>query len=219
MILECGPDYDKNTVSISVDENVSVALTMSGGADTALLAYLVSLELLETNRRPEEYIKWIFTFPKRDGAEIYPDDIINWINKKLGIKLPSKTIVKLPNLHSTYHGKQVWQSVLYALTKYSPDRLYMGDQQVAPDSANISEIRPHRSSTLEGPLPGRVLFPFNHLYKYHNIDIFFKLGIEELLALTHSCTQKPAGRCNKCYHCLERKCSFDVLGLTDPGHI
>lgn len=217
MILECGPDHDRKTVEVIVEENVTVALTMSGGLDTALLVYMVCKELLDTGRRPEDYIKWIFTIPKRDGAELYPDAIIEWINNKLNIELPSKTIIRKPNLHSTFHGSQVWQSLLVALEKFNPDKLYMGDQRAAPDDANIPIFRPNRSKTLEGPMPGRALFPFNHLFKYHCIDLFYKLGIEELIPLTHSCTQQPVGRCNQCYHCLERSWGFTTINRIDIG--
>lgn len=215
MLIECGPDHDRNQFNLTVDKDVSVALTMSGGMDTALLTYLVALELLETNRKPEDYIKWIFTIPKRDGAELYPDAIINWINKKLDIRLPNKTILKIPNLHSTYHGNQVWTSILYAIDKYNPDKIYMGDQRVAPEESNIAEIRPVRSKTIEGPMPNKVIFPFNHLYKYHTVDVFYKLGLEELINLTHSCTQQMLSRCNECYHCKERHWAFNELGRTD----
>lgn len=217
MIIECGPETDRQTFSISIDNNVSVALTLSGGLDTALLTYLVSLELLETNRRPEDYIKWIFTIPKKDGAELYTDAIIEWINKKLGISLPSRTILRIPNLHSTYHGLQVWNSVLYAIDRYNPDKIYLGDQRAAPDSALIDEPRPHRSINLEGPMPDRVIIPFNHLYKYHTVDALHKLGLEELFNLTHSCTQLKTTRCNRCYHCQERSWAFDQLNLHDTG--
>jgi hypothetical protein len=217
MILDCGPNYDKKTVTVSVDENVTVALTMSGGLDTALLSYMVCKELLDTGRQPEDYIKWIFTIPKRDGAELYPDRIIDWINNKLKINLPKKTIIRIPNLHGMYHGSQVWESILAALEKFNPDKLYMGDQRSAPESAGIPIFRPVRSTTLEGPLPGRVLFPLNHLYKYHCIDLFYQLGLEELIHLTHSCTQLPVGRCNKCYHCLERSWGFAEAGRVDPS--
>lgn len=219
MIFECGTESDKQQVSITVDNDVSVALTLSGGLDTALLTYLISLELLETNRRPEDYIKWIFTIPKRDGAELYPDAIINWINKKLDINLPSKTILKIPKLHSTYHGTQVWSSILYAIEKYNPDKIYMGDQRAAPEWANIDQPRPNRSKTLEGPMPGKVIFPFNHLYKYHTVDLFYKLGVEELFDLTHSCTQLLTSRCNRCYHCLERSWAFKELNQIDTGKL
>lgn len=217
MILECGPDYDRKTVEVAVEENVSVALTMSGGLDTALLTYMICKELLDTGRRPEDYIKWIFTIPKRDGAELYPDGIINWINNKLEINLPKKTIIRIPNLHGMYHGSQVWESILAVLEQANPDRLYMGSQRAAPDSANISQPRPSRTPTIDGPMPGRLVYPFNHLYKYHCIDLFYQLGLEELIHLTHSCTQVPVGRCNKCYHCLERQWGFEMINKLDPS--
>ena len=219
MIFECGTELDKQQFSITVDDNVSVALTLSGGLDTALLTYLVSLELLETNRRPEDYVKWIFTIPKRDGAELYPDAIIKWINKRLDINLPDKTILKIPKLHSTYHGMQVWNSILYAIDIYNPDKIYMGDQRPAPEEANINQPKPVRSKTIEGPMPGKLIFPFNHLYKYHTVDMFYKLGIEELFDLTHSCTQLLTARCNECYHCLERSWAFKELNQTDTGKL
>jgi hypothetical protein len=116
-----------------------------------------------------------------------------------------------------YHGSQVWESVLAALEKFNPDKLYMGSQRAAPESANISEIRPERTATIEGPMPGRLLYPFNHLYKYHCIDLFYQLELEELIHLSHSCTQLPVGRCNKCYHCLERSWGFAEVGRVDPS--
>ena len=217
MILECGKETDKKRIELMVPENKTIALTMSGGADTALLTYLICKELIETGREPLSVIKYIITIPKKDGAELYPTDIIKWIENKLNTKLPSMTLVRIPKLLSMWHGSQVWSSIVHVLDNLKPDIVYMADQRAAPEWANISEPRPLRSNTLEGPMPDRVFFPFNHLYKSHTIDLFYQLGIEELLELTHSCTQKVVGRCNRCYHCLERKWAFDELNKVDPG--
>jgi asparagine synthetase B (glutamine-hydrolysing) len=83
MIADCGPLKDIKQIALNIPVDSTVALTLSGGMDTALLTYLVALELLETNRNPSDHIKWIFTIPKKDGAELYPDNIIRWINQKL----------------------------------------------------------------------------------------------------------------------------------------
>lgn len=218
MILDCGNETDKRTVEITIPYGKTIALTLSGGADTALLAYLVCKELIETGRDPLTVIKYIITIPKKDGAELYPPDIIKWIETSLNTKLPPMTLVRIPKLLSMWHGTQVWSSVLHVLDNLNPDIIYMADQRAAPDWANIAEARPVRSSTVEGPMPDRVFFPFNHLYKSHTIDLFYRLGIEELLELTHSCTQKVVGRCNRCYHCLERQWGFEQMNKVDPGN-
>jgi hypothetical protein len=219
MILDCGPLSDTRQIKLEIPQDKSIALTLSGGADTALLAYLVCKELLDTGRRPEDYVKWTFTIPKRDGAELFPPQILQWISAQLNVTLPNMTLVRIPQLHSTWHGHQVWHSVLYMLDTYAPDTLYMGDQRTPPESANLDGPAPVRSKTLEGPLPGRVFFPFNHVNKTHTVDAFYKLGIEDLLTLTHSCTQSPTGRCNKCWHCNERAWAFGELGIADPGKL
>ena len=73
-----------------------------------------------------------------------------------------------------------------------------------------------------GERPWRVISdvvrtPFLPLYKYHIIDLFYKLQAEELIKPTHSCTANTVGRCNKCMWCKEREWGFNQLGLTDPG--
>jgi hypothetical protein len=212
-------DTDQQEITIKIPSDKTIALTLSGGADTALLTYLVCKELLDTGYRPEDRVRWIFTIPKRDGAELYPAGIIQWINRKLNINLPAATVVRVPNLHGLHHSTQVWSSVLHMLDAYEPDILYMGDQRAAPEQADLPGVRPFRSSTIEGPRPGRVIFPVNHLYKYHTVDLFYKLDIVSLLELTHSCTQQQVGRCGQCYHCSERQWAFDQLERVDPGNM
>jgi hypothetical protein len=55
--------------------------------------------------------------------------------------------------------------------------------------------------------------PFKQLEKYHIIDAFYKLGIEDLLPYTHSCGLQLAVPCQyHCFNCKERVWAYTVLG-------
>jgi 7-cyano-7-deazaguanine synthase in queuosine biosynthesis len=49
------------------------------------------------------------------------------------------------------------------------------------------------------------------------IQIMFDEQQEELMNITHSCTEQKNGRCGKCWQCTERAWAFDKLGKTDTG--
>lgn len=55
------------------------------------------------------------------------------------------------------------------------------------------------------------------LTKSHIIDIYFQLGIQDILFKTHSCTVQDGTHCGECYCCLERVKGFNDLGLQDKA--
>ena len=57
---------------------------------------------------------------------------------------------------------------------------------------------------------------FLHLYKYHVIDLYYRLDAEELINVTHSCTATKEGHCYDCMWCHERQWAFKQLNLVDP---
>ena len=68
---------------------------------------------------------------------------------------------------------------------------------------------------IETPNFLRIGYPFKHLTKSHIIDLYFKMGIQELLQHTNSCDQQqialqPCGMCNGCK---ERAWGFLECGL------
>ena len=54
--------------------------------------------------------------------------------------------------------------------------------------------------------------PFLSLHKPQILDIYYKLGCENIIQYTHSCTVQAVGSCNNCYSCKEREWGFTALG-------
>lgn len=48
------------------------------------------------------------------------------------------------------------------------------------------------------------------------IDLYYQLGVSDLLQHTYSCTAQGDIHCGECYCCLERVRGFDELGVQDP---
>lgn len=221
MIITCGKENEQDSFELTIPENRSIGIMLSSGADSAILLYLMCLELMQTGRSVDE-IKYIFTVPKTDGAELHSPGIVDWINQKLNINLPQPTIFGAENVQDLHHSKQISDSVRAVFDKYDPDFkdlfIFLADQRPVPqpwpfDSTHATN--PFRVA--ENPYPEIISLPFNHLYKHHTIDLHFMFGTEGLLELSHSCTSNTVGRCNICYHCNERKWAFDQLGKVDPG--
>jgi 7-cyano-7-deazaguanine synthase in queuosine biosynthesis len=191
---------------------------LSSGADSAILLYLLCLELQNTGRSIEE-IKYIFTVPKTDGAELHSAKVVDWINERLKINLPQPTIFGAKNVHRLHHSMQVSDSIAAIYDEYNPERtdlfLFLADQRSVPKPWIIEGVYPFRVE--DNPYPEFIGLPFNDLDKSHTIDLHFMFDTQPLLKLSHSCTQKESGRCNLCYHCLERQWAFERLEKTDPG--
>jgi hypothetical protein len=73
---------------------------------------------------------------------------------------------------------------------------------------------PNRVKTSPHP---KILMPFIEMYKDEILKIVFDNNQEELLQLTHSCTEQKTGRCGQCFQCNERAWAFCQLDKTDPG--
>ncbi len=57
--------------------------------------------------------------------------------------------------------------------------------------------------------------PFIDLFKTHTVDVFFRLGKEDILYDTHSCTERGNIHCGQCYCCYERVRAFASIGERD----
>jgi hypothetical protein len=221
MIITCGKEGSQDSFELTIPENRSIGIMLSSGADSAILLYLLCLELIQTGRSIEE-IKYIVTIPKTDGAELHSAAIVNWINNNLNINLPQPIIFGAENVQDLPHWVQISDSVRAVFDKYDPEFkdlfIFLADQRPVPQPWPFDPTyatNPFRVP--ESPYPEIISLPFNHLYKTHTIDLHFMFNTEPLLELSHSCTTNTVGRCNVCYHCNERKWAFDQLGKIDPG--
>lgn len=178
-------------------------ILLSGGIDSAILLYLLIKANLNIQIQP-------FTIAKSDGAYLYADPIIDHFNKKFNLLIPKTIVVGNPNV---YHRLQSTTAVKEIFEKYPVDYLYIGLNQNPPELANLPGA-PIRSTSSSD---SRVLLPFVDLYKHNILEFMYADNQEDLIDITHSCTEQSVGRCNKCWQCTERAWAFEQLGKTDTG--
>lgn len=216
-VFTCGPTEDRRSFVLPLPENRHLAIMLSSGADSSILLYMICSELIKKGRSVDE-IKYIFTVPKTDGAEVHSPGIVAAINEMLDINLPAPTIFGAENVQELHHSQQIQQSVRAVFDEYAADGklfVYLADNRETSELVLTPEERPYRAET--NPFPEYLGMPFNELMKSHTIDLHFMHGTERLLEISHTCTQQTYGRCGRCYHCRERQWAFDQLGKIDPG--
>ncbi len=207
MIIFTGPDSDKRQIEIKFHEGKQrIGVMLSGGADSAILLYLLALER-KLEGSTQEIIP--FTVARPDGAWNYVKPIVDKINQMLDITLPDPIRVGDPTLH---HSKQGRSGELEARSKYSIDHFYYGSQQHPP--VPMPGEYPKRPEQVE--LPGTTI-PFALVDKRHTLGLYEVFQAWSLIELTHSCTALTEGRCGECYNCKEREWALSELDITDPG--
>lgn len=207
MIIFSGPDSDKRQIEIKFHEGKKrIGVMLSGGADSAILLYLLALERKMAGG-DQELIP--FTVARPDGAWDYVKPIVDKINQMLGTAIPDPIQVGDPTLH---HSKQGRSGELEARGKYRIDHFYYGSQQHPP--VPMPGEYPKRPEQVE--LPGTTI-PFALVDKRHTLGLYEVFQAWPLIELTHSCTALTVGRCGECYNCKEREWALGELYITDPG--
>lgn len=207
MIVLAGPANDKRQIEISLPANKKrIGVMLSGGADSAILLYILALEKKMAGT-DHELIP--FTVARPDGAWAYVKPIVDRINNILGIELPDPIQVGDPTLH---HSQQGRSGERQARLEYNIEHCFYGSQAHPP--VPMPGEYPARPTQVE--LPGTTI-PFALVDKRHTLDLFNVFDVWTLIELTHSCTAQTEGRCGECYNCVERKWAFSELGFTDPG--
>lgn len=210
MIIFTGPDSDKRQIEIKLHEGKKrIGVMLSGGADSAILLYLLALERKMAGG-DQELIP--FTVARSDGAWDYVKPIVDKINQMLGTVIPAPIQVGDPSLH---HSKQGRSGELEARTRYNIDHFYYGSQQHPPmELIVLPGEYPGRPDKIE--LPGTTI-PFALVDKRHTLGLYEVFQAWSLIELTHSCTAQTEGRCSACYNCKEREWALAELDITDPG--
>jgi len=207
MMIKCMVEQDPRTVLIELpEEKKRIGVMLSGGADSALLLYMIAKEQFLHNA-DHDIIP--LTIARSDGAVLYSPGIVNYVNKFFGMNIPQPALIGKPDLP---HKDVVRLGVVAAFAKHKLDYVYLGETQLPPDP--VLGVYPVRSQ--QSPHQ-QVILPFVGLYKTHVIDMYYTLRQEELLKLTHSCTERTIWRCDECFNCSERAWAFNKLNRTDPG--
>ena len=178
-------------------------ILISGGLDSAILLALIAKDNPTVNIQP-------FSVPKFDGSYHYVKSIIDFINTKYNSNIPYSKIVGNPNLH---HSQQNASGVREIFEKNYVDFLFIGLNQNPPELSNMPSA-PKRPTHSNNP---RILLPFIELYKDKILNLAYENNLEELINITHTCTEMTDTRCNTCWQCQERAWAFRQLKRIDTG--
>jgi len=103
MIVLAGPENDKREIEVSLpSDKKRIGVMLSGGADSAILLYILALEKKMSNS-DHELIP--FTVARPDGAWDYVKPIVDKINEILDVNLPDPIKVGDPTLHNSQQGR------------------------------------------------------------------------------------------------------------------
>ena len=178
-------------------------LLLSGGIDSAILLYLLIRANPCINIQP-------FTIPKTDGAYLYADPVIEHFNRKFLLNIPKTIQVGDPTVH---HRQQSATAVRDIFDKHPVDYLFIGINQNPPELADLPNA-PKRDTKSTNP---RIIFPFVDLHKHSILQFMYDNQQEDLIDITHSCTERQTERCNVCWQCKERAWAFNKLNKIDTG--
>lgn len=194
---------DGSEVALDIDPDKKYGILLSGGIDSAVLLYLIIKEFPEINLQP-------FTIPKADGAFLYADPVVDHFNKKFDLQIPNTISVGDPKVH---HRQQSTTAVIDIFKNHPVDHLFIAINQNPPELNDLPGA-PMRDTKSDNP---KIVFPFVTLLKTHILDFMFEYSQEDLIDITHTCTEQQIGRCGKCWQCTERIWAFSQLGKTDTG--
>lgn len=188
---------------ITTDNAKQYGILLSGGLDSAILLYLLVSVNPEIKIQP-------FTIAKTDGAYLYADPIIDHFNAKFNLSIPKTIVVGDPTV---YHRLQSTTAVKEIFDKHPVDYLFIGINQNPPELSSLPGA-PQRAKYSPDP---RIIFPFVNLYKHNILKFMYDADQQDLVNITHSCTEQQLGRCNKCWQCTERAWAFTQIEKQDTG--
>jgi hypothetical protein len=205
-------------VEISLDDNIkSVGIKLSGGADSAMLAYL--LAVYKKEQRPDLRIVPMTNVCKvKPYNEMFARSVIDFITADIGVEFQEHLVIRNIDLEGflDYHDKII--EMLYhtglmdehfmAITSYPPDGgMDMSGSEEISGLERTREIKPLRE--------GRAHRPFYNLDKKGVAEIYDQFGLtDRLVPLTRSCeahTHDFSHHCGTCWWCKERMWAFGRL--------
>jgi hypothetical protein len=194
---------------MKLQNNTSYGIMLSGGLDSAVLLYLLLKENKNINIQP-------FSIPKHDGSHVFVPRILEHFKFQFDIEIPDTLLVGDPNLH---HSQQSTAAIKQIFKDYAEiDFIYFATNQNPTHDFDYNRYPngsyPDRVKTSPHP---KILMPFIEMHKDEILKLVFDHGQEELLKLTHSCTEQKTGRCGRCFQCNERAWAFRQLDKLDFG--
>jgi len=207
-----------------VKNNRTVGISVSGGLDSTLLAYLLHDIKYKLNSDVE--LKY-FCVPRPDDSAIHVERIVKYIDNHFNQPPSTIHIVGDGSLH---HAEQVKSGMREAVNKYQLDVLITGVTKT-PESCDPPEYLPNYEygkfidkdgKAYNGPVrvkPQNPKFinPFWDVTKVETVKLMKELKLDFIPQITHTCTGSKLLRCGKCWQCCERAWAFYKNDLIDTG--
>ena len=198
--------------------NKTVAISMSGGADSTLLCYMLANTIQEhkLNIQIQPYNGFDISVPG-DSAGLpkiikyiqnkFPNVKLNWpISCVYDTQEQDTKNTYIRFLIETLSIYNVVHEIIQAVCLGPPKEIqksFLGDQYLRRPGYQLWE---------EVSQPKNYA-PFVGIDKRFIIQCYVDLGIEDLLEITSSCT-RAKGNCGECWWCQERKWAIDEVKKT-----
>lgn len=221
MKFECGPHDDRRIFSLELPiirtfpyehirklwlrsnnliQGNKIGCLVSGGADSALLYFLLIEENINTGNRYEIIPYTIL----RIGAKIPAQNTLDWIHDYYNMPRIPLNIVGDPTLEEIHQVESGAKDVL----GISVDYLYLGFIDDRPEHY-INWFKTSFKETFQRR------YPFLNLEKSHIIDLYYKKNLFDLLKVTTSCNTGSVPACGTCNGCIARIWGIEQMELFD----
>lgn len=194
-----------------------VGIKLSGGADSAVLTYL--LAKYKTEERPDiEFMPVTNVCKQKPYNQIHADKVIGFIENRFGFKFREHMVIKNieeedfgrfhdHNVDMLYNAKLIDEHFI-AITSFPPEG--------AMDMTGTHYIEGlDRTRNIKPTKEGRSNRPFYNLDKVGIAELYDRFDLlDDLFPLTRSCeahTHDFSKHCGSCWWCRERQWAFGRL--------
>ena len=184
---------------IEIPEGKNIAVFLSGGWDSAVLWHIMYNQCKESGQSCKPY-----TVQKIRGAVKYANKVLEWSGYTAGTNV----------VDTAHRGNAVREACSNVLLSGEVDIIYTAD------TAYYDEMRPEEPRVFtKGTIFEEIVRqPFAEWTKDKVVQLAFDLGIaEDIMDITHSCTELDEGRCGHCHWCKEREWAFKQINKVDKG--
>ena len=172
-----------------------IALLFSGGVESTLLYYLLGTE--SASKSLSLYVVDRHNQPLSKAHTVF--EMVRSIINDNTTELKQLHLIEIANQRQVPFAsrmlEQKYEAVVWGINQYPDD----------------TSIRPqHQFDFVER---GKMKLPLANLQKDAIIKLYYEIGIQHILAHTHSCGSDQDHPCGECFNCRERAWAYQRLGL------
>ena len=181
-------------------------LFVSGGFDSALLLYLFCKQA----QAQELSTVYVAVVDRGLASVDFAYKVCAWATVKTGILVNIEVLTIAEDLE---HHRQVNEP---ASRLHAQNIITVSADTQNPPNVELPGVAPRRIAA--NSHYDNWHFPFSGVDKSHTVWLAQRLDIlDDISAITHTCTETAGLRCGQCWQCSERAWAFNLLGYTDIG--